>query len=131
MRPAGGSTALMNSTPPAEPSRRLAEIDALRGVAIVWMAVFHFCFDLNYFGFFTPKYHFTADPLWTTQRTCIVTLFLFCAGLALATAMSGALNAFLLYRGLARAGVYHINRDSALVLLREALDLAPGGRRHA
>ncbi|MBP7546765.1 MAG: murein biosynthesis integral membrane protein MurJ [Corallincola sp.] len=39
-------------------------------------------------------------------------------GLALATALSGALNAFLLYRGLAKAGVYHINRESALVLLR-------------
>ena len=66
---------------------RYERIDALRGVAIVWMAVFHFCFDLNYFGFFTPKYVFTADPLWTTQRTCIVTLFLFCAGLSQAVAL--------------------------------------------
>ena len=66
---------------------RFDRLDALRGVAIVWMAVFHFCFDLNYFGFFTPKYQFTADPLWTTQRTCIVTLFLFCAGLSQAVAL--------------------------------------------
>ncbi|MBL8320467.1 MAG: DUF1624 domain-containing protein, partial [Burkholderiaceae bacterium] len=66
---------------------RYERLDALRGVAIVWMAVFHFCFDLNHFGFFTPKYVFTADPLWTTQRTCIVTLFLFCAGLSQAVAL--------------------------------------------
>ncbi len=66
---------------------RYERLDALRGVAIVWMAVFHFCFDLNYFGFFTPKYQFTVDPLWTTQRTAIVTLFLFCAGLSQAVAL--------------------------------------------
>jgi uncharacterized membrane protein len=66
---------------------RFDRLDALRGAAIVWMAVFHFCFDLNHFGFFTPKYLFTADPLWTVQRTCIVTLFLFCAGLSQAVAL--------------------------------------------
>lgn len=66
---------------------RYDRLDALRGLAIVWMAVFHFCFDLNHFGFFTPKYQFTADPLWTVQRSCIVTLFLFCAGLSQAVAL--------------------------------------------
>jgi uncharacterized membrane protein len=69
------------------PGDRFDRLDALRGVAIVWMAIFHFCFDLNYYGFFTPKYQFTVDPLWTTQRTCIVTLFLFCAGLSQAVAL--------------------------------------------
>lgn len=39
-------------------------------------------------------------------------------GLALATAMSGALNATLLYRGLVRDGVYALSRDSALVFAR-------------
>jgi len=66
---------------------RFDRLDALRGLAIVWMAVFHFCFDLNHFGFFTPRQHFTADPLWTTQRTCIVSLFLFCAGMGQAIAL--------------------------------------------
>ncbi len=64
---------------------RLDRLDALRGVAIVWMAVFHFCFDLNYFGFI--RQNFYTDPTWTLQRICIVSLFLFCAGLSLAVAL--------------------------------------------
>ncbi len=65
---------------------RFDRLDALRGVAIVWMATFHFCFDLNHFGLLDPKQNFYADPFWTWQRTCIVTLFLFCAGLGQAVA---------------------------------------------
>lgn len=67
---------------------RFDRLDALRGVAIVWMAVFHFCFDLNHFGFWTPHQRFTVDPFWTTQRSCIVSLFLFCAGLSQAVALA-------------------------------------------
>jgi uncharacterized membrane protein len=58
---------------------RFDRIDALRGAAIVWMTAFHFCFDLNYYGFI--RQNFLYDPFWTTQRTAIVSLFLFCAGL--------------------------------------------------
>ena len=42
------------------------------------MAIFHFCYDLNYFGFI--QQNMLQDPKWTLQRTCIVTLFLLCAG---------------------------------------------------
>ena len=66
-------------------AERFDRLDALRGVAIVWMAVFHFCYDLNYFGFI--RQNFYTDPLWTVQRACIVALFLFCAGLSLAVAL--------------------------------------------
>jgi uncharacterized membrane protein len=72
--------------PPA-PSSRHERLDALRGVAIVWMAVFHFCFDLNYFGYFSPRQHFQLDPFWWVQRTSIVTLFLLCAGMGQGIAM--------------------------------------------
>jgi uncharacterized membrane protein len=64
---------------------RFDSIDALRGVAIVWMTVFHFCFDLNHFGWIRQDFY--ADPLWTGQRTAIVSLFLFCAGLGQAVAV--------------------------------------------
>ena len=42
------------------------------------MAIFHFCYDLNYFGFI--QQNLLQDPKWTLQRTAIVTLFLLCAG---------------------------------------------------
>ncbi|MEO5883412.1 MAG: heparan-alpha-glucosaminide N-acetyltransferase, partial [Caldimonas sp.] len=42
------------------------------------MAIFHFCYDLNYFGFI--QQNMLQDPKWTLQRACIVTLFVFCAG---------------------------------------------------
>jgi uncharacterized membrane protein len=70
------------SAPPT--ARRYDRIDALRGVAIVWMTAFHFCFDLNYFGWIHQN--FLYDLLWTRQRTAIVSLFLFCAGLGQAVA---------------------------------------------
>jgi uncharacterized membrane protein len=66
---------------------RQDRVDALRGAAIVWMAVFHFCFDLNYFGLLQPHQLFQRDPFWTTQRSGIVTMFLFCAGLGQALAL--------------------------------------------
>jgi uncharacterized membrane protein len=76
-------TASLESAP--RHPERLARLDALRGVAIVWMALFHFCFDLNHFKLI--KQNFYTDPFWTLQRSCIVTLFLFCAGLGQAVAL--------------------------------------------
>ncbi len=69
------------------PAHRHDRLDALRGFAIVWMALFHFAFDLNTFGLLVPRQNFYADPFWTVQRTCIVSLFLFCAGLGQAAAL--------------------------------------------
>ena len=66
---------------------RFDRLDALRGVAIVWMACFHFAFDLNHFGLLTPRQNFYADPFWTLQRICIVSLFMFCAGLGQSAAV--------------------------------------------
>jgi uncharacterized membrane protein len=69
-------------------SQRLPRLDALRGVAIVWMAGFHFCFDLNLYGLLQPRQNFLADPFWFGQRLCIVSLFLTCAGLGQALALA-------------------------------------------
>jgi uncharacterized membrane protein len=65
---------------------RFDRLDALRGAAIVWMAVFHFCFDLNHYRLLTPVQNLYADPFWTVQRATIVTLFMFTAGLSQAVA---------------------------------------------
>jgi uncharacterized membrane protein len=67
------------------PAGRFGRLDALRGAAVVWMAVFHFSFDLAYFRI--TQQNFYTDPFWTVQRTCIVSLFLFCAGIGQAIAL--------------------------------------------
>jgi len=69
---------------------RYGRIDALRGLAMVWMTAFHFCFDLSHFGYWPQD--FRGDPFWTLQRTCIVSLFLLCAGLGQAVAWQRALG---------------------------------------
>ena len=49
-------------------------------------------------------------------------------GLAIASAMSATLNAYLLYRGLAKADVYHFSRKSAVFFLKVlGAALAMGG----
>ena len=64
---------------------RFDAVDALRGFAMVWMTVFHFCFDLNHFGYW--RQNFLVDPFWTWQRTAILSLFLFTAGVGQAVAV--------------------------------------------
>jgi uncharacterized membrane protein len=76
---------LMNA-PGGAAGQRFDRLDALRGAAIVWMAAFHLCFDLNLYGLM-PAQNFYRDPFWINQRTCIVSLFLFCAGMAQAVAL--------------------------------------------
>jgi uncharacterized membrane protein len=71
---------------------RAARLDALRGAAIVWMLGFHLCYDLNEFGWLNPLQHFTRDPFWTLQRSCIVSLFMLCAGAGQGLAMAAGLG---------------------------------------
>lgn len=65
---------------------RAEALDALRGVAIVWMVAFHAAFDLNHFGWIDPPQQFLKDPFWTWQRVAIVSLFMGCAGASQALA---------------------------------------------
>jgi uncharacterized membrane protein len=67
-------------------TQRFNALDALRGMAIVWMTAYHFCFDLNHLGYLRQDFY--ADPFWTWQRTAIVSLFLFTAGLGQAVAVN-------------------------------------------
>jgi uncharacterized membrane protein len=52
---------------------------------MVWMTAFHFCFDLNHFGYLSANFY--TDPFWTVQRAGIVSLFVFTAGLGQALAV--------------------------------------------
>jgi uncharacterized membrane protein len=75
----------MRNTASPTPNR-YAVVDMLRGLAVVWMTIFHLCFDLQYFGYLRTNFH--SDPFWTLQRATIVSLFVFCAGLGQAIAVS-------------------------------------------
>ena len=78
----------------AAPALRLPALDALRGLAVLWMTAFHFCFDLNHFGLLQQDFY--TAPLWTLQRVGILSLFLYCAGAgqALAQAQGQSARAF-------------------------------------
>jgi uncharacterized membrane protein len=67
---------------------RFAAVDMLRGLAMVWMTLFHFSFDLQHFGYLQANFY--NDPFWTVQRMAIVSLFVFCAGLGQAIAVQQA-----------------------------------------
>jgi NAD-dependent SIR2 family protein deacetylase/uncharacterized membrane protein len=69
---------------------RFDRLDALRGLAIVWMAAYHFGFDLNHFGLLQPRQSPHSDALWVAHRTAILSLFLFCAGAGQAVALHAA-----------------------------------------
>lgn len=60
-------------------------LDILRGGAVLWMTAFHFAFDLNHFGLIHQDFY--RSSVWTVQRTCILSLFLFCAGFGQALAV--------------------------------------------
>ncbi len=82
---AGVNVADPSAQPRTSRPHRHGRLDALRGLAIVWMAVFHFVFDLAHFQL--VQQNLRGDPFWTAQRSAIVTLFLLCAGLGQAVAV--------------------------------------------
>ncbi len=59
---------------------RLQGLDILRGVAIVLMISFHFCFDLNNFGY--VNFDLKHGEGWKYFRYFIVTMFIFLAGVS-------------------------------------------------
>jgi uncharacterized membrane protein len=66
--------------PSARP-KRLALVDVLRGFAVAQMIVYHFIYDLNYFGWLSL--HMFVEQPWVGWRTAIVTQFLLLVGVSL------------------------------------------------
>ena len=66
--------------------QRLRLIDALRGMAIVLMVAFHFCFDIAYLEL--AGFDFYNDPFWLHARTFILSSFLLLVGVGLVLANS-------------------------------------------
>ena len=56
-------------------------LDVTRGFAILLMFVYHFSYDLDYYGF--VNLDFAIDKFWLNFRTLIVTLFLAIMGISL------------------------------------------------
>ena len=76
----------MQHAPKLPSAPRFDVVDALRGCAMVWMTAFHFCFDLQHFGYLQANFY--NDPFWTWQRVAIVSLFTFCAGVSQSIALA-------------------------------------------
>ena len=66
------------------PSRRVSVIDIARGVALVAMAIYHFAWDLEFFGYADPG--MTAYGNWKLFARCIASSFLFLVGVSLVLA---------------------------------------------
>jgi uncharacterized membrane protein len=75
----GGSKSGSASGTPST-TGRVRELDTLRGLAIVAMIGYHFCFDLRYFGLLRANLEY--DWRWITARTIILSSFLLIAGVS-------------------------------------------------
>lgn len=70
-------------------SQRLEIIDQFRGIAVLLMAVFHFCYDLSVFNFLTFK---MDGGFYSWFRYLIVTLFFISVGASLYLAHSPSIQ---------------------------------------
>lgn len=73
----------MNQASPAK-GRRIDALDLARGLALVAMAVYHFTWDLEFFGYVDPG--MTAVGGWKLFARCIASSFLFLVGVSLVLA---------------------------------------------
>jgi uncharacterized membrane protein len=67
----------MQTASTSESMKRSAFLDVYRGLAVLLMIVFHFCWDLRNFGFMEFSIY---DPFWVYFRSLILTLFLTAIG---------------------------------------------------
>lgn len=85
----------MQSTAQPQATSRIEAIDLARGLALVAMAIYHFTWDLEFFGYAEPG--MTAQGGWKLFARSIASSFLFLAGVSLVLAHSKGIrwNGFL------------------------------------
>ncbi len=64
--------------------QRAPLFDSIRGIAMILMAIYHFCFDLNYFGVIHQNMNYHYE--WLSFRAVIMTLFTGLVGVGLSLA---------------------------------------------
>jgi uncharacterized membrane protein len=97
---------------------RLPGLDALRGLAIVAMIGYHFCFDLRYFG--VTRSDFEHDLRWLTARALILSSFLLIAGVSavLALRQPRPMRRWLRHIGVIAGAALLVTAGSALLFPR-------------
>jgi uncharacterized membrane protein len=70
--------------------QRIQWVDELRGLAIVLMIIFHFCYDLRYFGY--VDWSIPNGQGWWQFRYLILSLFIFTVGLSISLAHFKKIN---------------------------------------
>jgi len=91
---------------------RITGLDALRGLAIVAMIAYHFCFDLRYFG--VAHWNFEHDMRWLAARSTILSSFLLIAGVSavLANAQPAPLSHWLRHVAIIAGAALLVTADS-------------------
>ncbi len=80
----------MEPSAATSPAPRLPLIDAARGIAVAAMVVYHFCWDLRYFGFITAEVD--SALCWRIFAHAIAGAFLVIVGVSLVLATRNGIN---------------------------------------
>lgn len=102
-------------TVPASAPLRVVSLDVARGLAILAMIAYHFCFDLRYFGLLHANFEY--DLRWLTARTLILSSFLAIAGVSavLAERARPRSRAWLRHVGVIAAAAVLVSAGSAMM----------------
>ena len=71
----------LNLDQPNRPETRYRWLDGLRGLAVILMIVFHFFYDLSYFGFISDNV--AGKSIWLPLRYLIISIFVLTMGMSL------------------------------------------------
>lgn len=98
---------------------RVGWVDALRALAILLMVIFHFCYDLRYFGY--VDWGVPNGPGWWQFRYLILTLFLSAVGISLSLSHGAGIQWSKFWRRALYIGL------AALVITLMSLQMFPQG----